>query len=567
MTTLNDWSNDRNEAIEIVGVSSLCEKRTFDTLTRVRSLAPRSKESQRRVASFSQEKQKPTTANRKRCRDAVSKACSVYLYMVAVGITITTLSQHYAFPIFSQRDGGIEGQAAVGLSRTPESSASTVEHFQPDGSFNGHSIYYRENAASMRSTVHCVGENFGADSWLYRSCQFRNLCFDVGTRNFVLYPSIFEQRLTEQIRKRRDRLVTLSTLSESSVALGAVNPKWKGNKYLLEWFPEKRSRPPGSGYYELPADIVWVPFHLFSAMNAGHLVLNDFLPIFTLLSMFGQHQEERKLLLTRIVIGSLPETCDHDEVTRSSCERLFRKFLPAMGISPIQFSTQNDFRLNLKTQGTSKSNIVCAKHGVAGIGMLSKQGTQMHTWSREALNHTHQIGHGVVLQQFRKYMMDNLAIAYDSKSLSTNRFVITFSLPRTIGDGISYDFSEQIEKVRNAFAVDTVLVNSFNFEDVEVNQQARIASESSVFITLSRDEDVTAIFVASGSSLIFFYDDTGSMGVDIHSIEPARQEWDLFGNAGYLRTHWLPIQTMYTSKDLEVLISVLRDELNLAALK
>jgi len=40
-------------------------------------------------------------------------------------------------------------------------------------------------------------------------------------------------------------------------------------------------------YYELPEDVVLVPFHSMAARNVGHLMWDDHHPLFTLLSLFG----------------------------------------------------------------------------------------------------------------------------------------------------------------------------------------------------------------------------------------------------------------------------------------
>jgi hypothetical protein len=68
-----------------------------------------------------------------------------------------------------------------------------------------------------RQYIHCVGENYQPDSWMYRSCQFRNLCWDTETHEFLLFPSPEELALLEQLeRLSRPDLVTISSISSSS---------------------------------------------------------------------------------------------------------------------------------------------------------------------------------------------------------------------------------------------------------------------------------------------------------------------------------------------------------------
>ena len=75
--------------------------------------------------------------------------------------------------------------------------------FIPDGTFNGFNVRYRDasspSSVPLHSTVHCMGENFGERSWLHRSCSFRNLCFDLEEREFVLFRSNSETSLMTSI--------------------------------------------------------------------------------------------------------------------------------------------------------------------------------------------------------------------------------------------------------------------------------------------------------------------------------------------------------------------------------
>ena len=94
------------------------------------------------------------------------------------------------------------------------------------GTFQGLPVTYhkvKENdAMAMYSSVHCVGENFRPDntSWMVRSCEFRNLCFDMSANEFVLFQSPHEQRLQQRLdvyrrrRKQDPNLVAISTLAE-----------------------------------------------------------------------------------------------------------------------------------------------------------------------------------------------------------------------------------------------------------------------------------------------------------------------------------------------------------------
>ena len=180
-----------------------------------------------------------------------------------------------------------------------------------DGMFNNFSIYHKET--HLHSTYSCVGENFRDDAWLYRSCKFRNLCFDLSNGTFVLFQSQDDYKF-EQLSRLNNRTHT-STSRAPTVSLGGINLKWRpSDRSKLEWFPRIEMEQPAGGYYELPPDTTWVPFHSFAGYNAGHLLWDDFFPIFKLLQMFDL--QRNNLLLTKIerkVWGS----CDWNPTKKS----------------------------------------------------------------------------------------------------------------------------------------------------------------------------------------------------------------------------------------------------------
>lgn len=136
----------------------------------------------------------------------------------------------------------------------------------PDGTFNGINIYYKEETTD--STVSCVGENYQTDAWMFRSCQFRHLCFDIEEQEFVLFQSPEERQWMQH--PRDDTLIGSSSHMNVTLALGGLNPKWTKQAWpKLEWFPKVIPHILTEGYYELSPHISWVPFHSFAGFNAG----------------------------------------------------------------------------------------------------------------------------------------------------------------------------------------------------------------------------------------------------------------------------------------------------------
>jgi hypothetical protein len=144
----------------------------------------------------------------------------------------------------------------------------------PDGTFNGLPIYFTTDG-SIDSTASCVGENYQDNAYMYRSCFFTHFCFDTVKKDYVLFQSPQEQEWQQYVSKDVD-IGTSITMSNITVALGGLNPKWMERAFRkLEWFPEvilDSSALKEEGYYQLPSDFVWVPFHSFAGFNAGHII-------------------------------------------------------------------------------------------------------------------------------------------------------------------------------------------------------------------------------------------------------------------------------------------------------
>ena len=269
---------------------------------------------------------------------------------------------------------------------------------RPDGVINNVNVYFRDE--SIESHVQCVGENFREDSWQYRSCKFTNLCFDVQKKEYFLFQSKSEKKL--QATMEMDIFNTTHTSAVSmkglNVALGAINLKWRSDVNKMKWFPTVVDGSHQGGYYELPANYVFLPYHSLNAMNPGHLVWDDFLPIYNLMVMF-QLKDKRPFLVRHVfnpplckfcitlvyssfaycVLFELGATCDTKEDRKKKCAKIIPKFLPLMSVSPTTFRTTGETFLNVTNTDEKKernSTLVCSKHGAAGIGVLSDHGTK-----------------------------------------------------------------------------------------------------------------------------------------------------------------------------------------------
>jgi hypothetical protein len=177
-------------------------------------------------------------------------------------------------------------------SQTAETKKSRpVEERDADGTFNGAPLYLQSHV-NIRSNVHCVGENYMLDAWKQRSCQYAFLCLDTETRKYQTFQSSDEIRLSEYLTQRQ-YMHSSSTLIRSknqstTVSLGGINQKWGKDMDRIEWAPDivPINATTELTYYMLPDDVVMIPFHSLNGANPGHLIWDDFLPIYTLLTMF-----------------------------------------------------------------------------------------------------------------------------------------------------------------------------------------------------------------------------------------------------------------------------------------
>jgi hypothetical protein len=500
-------------------------------------------------------------------------------------------------------------QRKPGASVEEESTNTNMNRQRPSTSgdgevtdtFNNIPLTYRKGAPS--SAAHCVGgDSRPANvSWMFRSCQFQNLCMDMQTRVYVLVRDA----------KHNDWLppphsvssVDGSNLTDYAVSLGGINPRWSTGKgfnkgvWKVRWFPKIIDASEVQGYYELPADRVLVPFHSFAAHNVGHLLWDDFYPIFSLLRLFGllpgdndlsseSKSSPKKLLIVRQKINAtLYASCDIRKNKRQKCAANFAKFLPLMGVDPASFSTSKDIRVQLAAQGDGapqaqtpalKSQYICARTGAAGLGMLTDHGLRDHGWIEH--NGTelewvpHNLGRGAGFSQFRDFMIRNLLGEQHQQQQQAVQAAIprvSFSILSSRDFDRRLNFTRQIDYLSDFLPDNKVRIEALTLWESSMHEQIEIATQSNIFITTCGGASMTATFLPTGASLILFYNPTGGWDFWEHERtgeahrngRAARLDWDLMNHASHIRVHWLPITSMDTAEDLELLLRLVQHEL------
>jgi hypothetical protein len=439
----------------------------------------------------------------------------------------------------------------------------------PDGTFNGYPVYYRNVSAvsytKPTTLLNCVGENFQPDSWKHRSCHFQFFCFNVTNRKFQIY-----EREEDRMVLPWSQQVPLMDLSESllsnstvGVSLGGINLKWLKGIQRLQWFPQVLQEPP-TEFYALPEKVVMIPFHSLGGHNPGHAVWDDFLPMFTLMQIFLLSTDSHEILALRYHLEhgeGLWASCEASEKVEA-CQRLQEKFWPLLNNHSHPRTQQN---VQFQVDGFQKTDLICAKQGLAGMGDLTDHGTQkVHGWQPEDYQITHNHGRGGLFWKFRTFCLNNLGVSTSSNALRQAPFRIVISVQSSSSKARSFDFTEQHKYLTQALGDEgvDVDVSTVILKDLSLKEQVQLASETSIFISGCGGGAVTATFLPRGAAAIIYYSEAGGQKHNAATGLPARLDWDLFNHLSYLHVHWFPRLTMNTQEDLNTLLQLVRDTLH-----
>jgi hypothetical protein len=498
------------------------------------------------------------------------------------------------------KPGRIESQTApdaeFSLTASEPKKKKSKQTRASDGTFNGYPVYYNNGSQPIHSSVHCIGQNYQENAWIHRSCKFRHFCFDTTAKEFVLYQSKEEQELDAALasfgkeKQRVDgygRLLPTDKLSEKTsyvdssalsmtnnlVSIGGINKKWtwKHGVPRLKWFPKIIKGDLTEPYYELDDDVVWVPYHSFFAQNPGHLVWDDFLPVYTLLRIFGLLDNYTPLLQRFILPGKgMWATCDMNTEKNHVCASMYHKFLPLFGLSSHNFSTTDDYQfLPNKDDSSSEekkkpSNLICAKQGAAGLGMLTDHGYKLHGWEKEDYEKMHNHGRGSMLFDFRNFMLDNVvgAAKNNQELRQGSPYVITFAESTSRSTLRDFSFELQMKALKEAFG-SAIIVQSISFSSKSVADQLTIVSETAIYVSACGGGAVTATFLPKGAALVLFYVENGGIQNNRQTGLPARLDWDIFNNMAWIRSHWLASGSMNDSADIALFVKLVGHELDL----
>lgn len=393
----------------------------------------------------------------------------------------------------------------------------------PDAFIEGQPLYLVKGSPPV-SHVHCLGENFQPNAWMYRSCQFENLCFNLNKKTFVLHPSEDQLKLESQLHDQ----TFLSSKVEDMIS-GGQHPQWL-RKQRGKWQPEVQ--PNGNStksYYAFSEDTVWISFYPWGGCNPGHLLWDSFLPIYTLLEMFDL--KDKELFLTEMF------------QRKGDCPELMNQFAPMMGMKRKPQKTK-DLNFTTANNKPQSSNMVCVRHSASGMGWLTDNGLSYHGTRGRDFNTPHNIGRAANLAGFRQYLLGNIGLG--NANMIQKPYRVTFSILSSRDEDRRFTFDTQVKAMKAALPPD-VEIQSIAMWNYTVREQIEIAARSTVYISVNGGGTNTAFFMPKGASLI------------LYGKQNERMDFDLFNNYAQLRTHWLTLS--HKENDTDFLVSLVREEL------
>jgi hypothetical protein len=423
-------------------------------------------------------------------------------------------------------------------------------------------------ANKLESTVHCVGDDFGADAWMFRSCQFWNLCYNVDTQTFLYFTSREErdlQLLLEEAGFAQSHLVAFNSMtwsnnraskSTKSVSLGTIHSV-ADTSHEQWWFPQVIADPTeqrallSQGYYQMPDNATLFPF-VPSPLSFD--AWRDCFAMYTVLAMFGLEYQLPVLLDYTSADSDRPSTFSSDLAS-------------IFGVQPDNLGTRHDATLLAVDHNDPLSHIVCAPTGVAGLGMLAA--THQLLPNKDVDDNddeppilTHTIGRGIALYEFRLYVLRNLGIIQDNQSTAKMTVTLAYESPAD-RNGWPQQLQDHLTPMLDQRDLSLSVLDA---PTLSVHDLAWVATQSLVYIAQADAERtlVAATCLPRGSTLVLLdNDDSNESRLRAQSLRSERYVMD---SAGYFRVHWIPwppatAGATLTSEALSQVVDALQDAL------
>lgn len=383
--------------------------------------------------------------------------------------------------------------------------------------------------------------------------------------------------------------ITSSSLdwNNSTVALGPIAAGWSSmDRKRVEWFPTEIDvqQLGNGGHFQLDPNVILIPFMWHGASNPGHVVWDTFLPIYKLLTMFGLWDERMNnmddknstpplLLINMPIHGYLFGACKRS-IERVGCERMMRKLLPLMRLSSdnimFDFDLENAKLLNPVVNSQSgtvtsseqrhqevhqSTTLVCARQGVAGLGMLSDHGMKEHGQYASDYATLHNVGKSDLVFSFRNMILRNMGVGGTSTLRSSHKpYRMIISVNSTNNGRRKVSFEHQQHAIEAAIDKDNLSIERVVMGDLSLVAQLQLVSRSFFYMSVCGGSVFSATFLPRGASLILYFSN--------YRERPMMLDYDLLNNMAYIHVHWLSTKYMNDPNDLALLVSLIQSELD-----
>ena len=341
------------------------------------------------------------------------------------------------------------------------------------------------------SIVHCVGENFLTNTWRFKSCHLEHLCYDVESKEYVLFQSSEAAAHTKFLHHSKNFSVyarSSTDFNQTGVSLWPLRPKQKQQAF----FPQIRRLEDYSNqeYFELQNDLVWVLFgaDALSTSSVSQILFDYMLPIYNLLAMFGLEKSDLLLSTTE------QQDSDLTQVSRAF-EPLLSMLKLGRGHPPLKDTHQmvvdwitNSSRLD------QKARIMCAPHAIIGLGSLTDHGVKRgHGEYVTDYQVSQNVGRGPLLNDFRSYCLENAG--FSAFTHPTTLFSLLASSSQSTPSEPDHAFHKQLHHLHRHLVNDTMsyVSDSVNLTSVSWHEQ------------VSRVQRANVVVSAAGESVIPFF--------------------------------------------------------------
>jgi hypothetical protein len=381
------------------------------------------------------------------------------------------------------------------------------------------------------------------------------------------------------------------------------------------------------GYYEFQdPHLILLPFVWHGAANPGHVTWDNLLPMYKLLTMFGlwpPHGEKNTTRTTTTTTFNTTLRRNVDNVTttpttattstpplllinmpiqgylfgactryreKQPCHNMMEKLLPLLGLS-----SKNTMHLHNKHQAklyqittttaatpttsttpttttttssssstTGSSTLICARQGVAGMGLLSDHGWKEHgQYHHLDYGTIHNTGKSDLVYNFRNMVLRNMGITDDKETILLSLpYRITMAVNSTNNKDRVLSFDLQYQAMAASFQnnhhnhPNLVTMERYVMQDLSLEEQLQLATQSFFYLSACGGSVVMATFLPRGASLILYF--SSHRKGKRHSL----LDYDFWNNVAYIRVHWLPIKYMNEPDQLELLILLIQSEMD-----